>query len=186
MSETEKVLIRDARRTDARLIAWALTESFHFEHDAQEEERLREMVERDDTLYSYRHARVAEVDGVVVGSQTAYTGREYAAGRKECFQHVWPYITDAMVAEAPMESDEDEYHMEGIGILPKYRGWGISRLLIMDSVKRGQNRGYKKVAFLVAADSEGLMSYYERLGFRRTERLTLFDIDYIKMQYGQG
>ena len=91
-----------------------------------------------------------------------------------------------MVAEAPMESDEDEYHMEGIGILPEYRGRGISRLLIMDSVERGQNLDYKKVAFLVAADSEGLMGYYERLGFRRTERMTLFDIDYVKMQYGKS
>ena len=186
MSEPAKILIRDARQSDARLIAWALTESFHFEHDAEEEERLREMVERDDTLYSYRHARVAEVDGVVVGSQTAYTGKEYAQERKESFQHVWPYITDQMVAEAPMESDEDEYHMEGIAILPEYRGRDISRLLIMDSVNRGLNLGYKKVAFLVAAESEGLMCYYERLGFRRIERLTLFDIDYVKMQYGQG
>jgi len=177
----EKVILRDATIEDAPMIAWTMMESGGMSHAG--DERIRMSAANEECLYSYRFARVAEINGKVVGCQIAYTGEEYARLRRYTFRFIWPYVSDELIDSSPMEVDADEYHLESMAVLPEYRGRGISRLLIMDSVGIGRSKGYRHIAFLVDLGDAGMQAYYRRLGFVDEREIHLYKHDYIKMKY---
>lgn len=185
------LVIRDAVPADAPFIAWALAEAF--DADQTLYDRYLSVCEQPDTLYSWSRTRVAEIDGRVVGCQVTFTGEDYAILRKRSWLPIWgPRLTEEMIDSAPLEADPDEYHLDSIAVLPEYRGLGIARTLIMDSVHRGQSLGYRKIGLLSALRESAshdralhdcaLHDYYLRLGFVDEKPIRLFLTDYIKMR----
>lgn len=177
----ERIIIRDATIDDAPLIAWAMMEVGGFAH--AEDKNIRRSTVDDKCMYSFRYTRVAEVDGKAVGCQVAYTGEEYAHLCRYSYKTVWPDAPDELIDGCPCEADLDEYHLELMAVLPEYRGRGISRLLIMDSIGIGQSKGYHHITFLVELGDAGLQAYYRRLGFVDEREIHLYKNDYIKMKY---
>lgn len=176
------IIIRDATPADAELIAWTVAEASDGNHAYFD--RLKSIASETDNLFSWQNTRVAEVDGRAVGCQITFTGKHYASFRKRTWLAVWsPPLTEEIIDRAPLEADADEYHLDSIAILPEYQGRGISRALIMDSVRRGQALGYAHIAFLVETDKPSLHDYYARLGFVDEKPVRLFLTDYIKMRY---
>jgi len=176
------MIIRDATILDAPLIAWAVGET-NVNGRAFLERYVPE-IERDDSLFSWKCTRVAELDAVVVGCQIACRGEEYIRRRKLSWMNVWsPPLTEEMIDAAPFEAEEDEYHLDLMAVLPEFRGCGAGRMLIMDSVIRAKELGYKRISFLVECNMHSLHEYYRGLGFEDEKLVRIFSTDYMKMRY---
>lgn len=177
-----ELIIRDATIQDTQLIALAIGESNV--NGREFYERYIPEIRRDDSVFSWKCTRVAEFDGVPVGCQIAYSGNQYISWRKRSWMDVWaPPLTEEMIDAAPFEVEEDEYHLDSIAVLPEFRGRGIGRELIMDSVRRGKEFGYNHISFLVECDMPALHDYYSRLGFEDEFVMRIFETAYMKMRY---
>ena len=80
------VTIRDARVEDVRLVSdcvLASVDLYDFIHDSVGKDIALAVCGMDDTLYSYRNARVAEVGGMPTGCLVSYDGSIYAEARKK-------------------------------------------------------------------------------------------------------
>ena len=87
--------IRPATPADAAFLARCVCEGIGFEIFEQETEfntqvaaGLEPLAAREDTLYSYRHALVAEVEGNVAGALISYPGEQYHALRRTTFREL--------------------------------------------------------------------------------------------------
>ena len=140
-------IIRDAHPEDAPFLAKCIMAGMHFydfETDISEEtriyERLIECERRDDLLYSYRYTRIAEKDGIPVGSLLSYPGDIYQELRHKTFGELWPDLAQ-MDAESEMETGPGEFYLDSLAVLPQYRCLGIGRALLMDGMVTGDRFG---------------------------------------------
>lgn len=174
-----KLIIRDARAEEASFVAWTIAEAL----GTDQSNGFLAAARREDTIYSWKFARVAELDGVVVGCQVACTGDDYVRLRGRSWMTVWEGLTESYVESLPLESEADEYHLDSIAILPQYRGLHFSKDLIMDAVHIGEALGYKRASFAVDASHSALHEYYKTMGFRDEKSMRLGYTDFIKMYY---
>ena len=87
------VQLRDATSEDAPFIARVVLAGIEMlDMDVALPDNQRDLYEHlvgicrmDDTLYSYRNTRIAEVDGCAVGGLVAYDGARYAKMREKTF-----------------------------------------------------------------------------------------------------
>ena len=107
--------IRNAEPFDAPFLAKCVMAGMHlfdFEEETPDNgelyNRLTEYERRDDLLYTYKNSRVAEVDGVVVGSLLSYPGDIYKELRHRTFIELWPDMM-ALDAESEQETCPGEY-----------------------------------------------------------------------------
>ena len=77
-------VLRDATPSDAPFLAGCIMAGMHFydfetkiPNESDIYDRLIECERREDLLYSHRYTRVAEFDGVPVGSLLSYPGEIY-------------------------------------------------------------------------------------------------------------
>ena len=182
------ITIRDAVATDAPFIArcvWAAIEMLHIEDDVPDEmlEAFSYLVDiclMDDTLYSYRNAAVAEVDGCVVGALVAYDGARYAAMRKTTFDLVEKNM-GVKLEHNVMETGEGEFYLDSLAVLPQFRGLNIGKMLMQNRMELARGLGIGKVSILVDKDKPRLQAYYESLGFALAEEIFVFDSWYNKL-----
>ena len=119
------VLLRDASMIDAPFIARVVLaglDLLDMDEAMSEEQRpffnhLVDICGMDDTLYSYRHTRIAEVDGMAVGALVAYDGAPYAEMRAKTFGLVQQ--TSGMdLSKNAMETGPGEFYLDSMAILP--------------------------------------------------------------------
>jgi len=143
-------------------------------------EHLIENCRMDDTLYSYRNTRIAEIDGKSVGALVAYDGSHYAKMREKTFGLVQQ--TSGMdLSRNAMETGPGEFYLDSMAILSDYRGMGIGKLLMRDRVDFAFDNGFQKVTLLVDKDKPRLQQYYESEGFIFGEELFVFGSWYNKL-----
>lgn len=143
-------------------------------------EHLIEICRMDDTLYSYRNTRIAEIDGKSVGALVAYDGSHYAKMREKTFGLVQQ--TSGMdLSRNAMETGPGEFYLDSMAILSDYRGMGIGKLLMRDRVDFAFDNGFQKVTLLVDKDKPRLQQYYESEGFIFGEELFVFGSWYNKL-----
>lgn len=133
--------------------------------EAQERlfDRLCRSVVRTDTLYSYRNALVAKLNGTPVGVLVSYPGDRYAAGS---------HLTIAAVLDGAKEAPETapgEYYLDSMAIAPEARGLGIGLRLLRAGIDCGTKAGCDRVTLLVDGEKPRLEQYYTRAGFVREE-----------------
>ena len=182
------ITIRDAVAADAPFIArcvWAAIEMLHIEDDVPDEMReafsyLVGICLMDDTLYSYRNAAVAEVDGCIVGALVAYDGARYAAMRKTTFDLVEKNM-GVKLEHNVMETGEGEFYLDSLAVLPQFRGLNIGKMLMQNRMELARGLGIGKVSILVDKDKPRLQAYYESLGFALTEEIFVFHSLYNKL-----
>lgn len=186
---TERLTIRDARLEDAPFLAKCIMAGMHF-YDFETEipqekkiyERLIESERRADTLDSYANTRVAEVDGVVVGSLQSYPGDIYRDLRRKTFTEFWPELAEEE-ATYDQETDPGEYYLDCVAVLPAYRRRGIGRALLQDGIAKGISLGYRQIALVADAEMPHLVRLYESLGFVPAEHRHAFGVDFMRMIY---
>jgi len=143
-------------------------------------EHLIEICRMDDTLYSYRNTRIAEIDGKSVGALVAYDGSHYAKMREKTFGLVQQ--TSGMdLSHNAMETGPGEFYLDSMAILSDYRCMGIGKLLMRDRVDFAFDNGFQKVTLLVDKDKPRLQQYYESEGFAFSEEMFVFGAWYCKL-----
>lgn len=182
------VQLRDATSEDAPFIARVVLAGIELlDMDAALPDNQRVLYEHlvgicrmDDTLYSYRNTRIAEVDGCAVGALVAYDGARYAMMREKTFGLVQQ--TSGMdLNHKAMETGPGEFYLDSMALLSDYRGVGIGKMLMRDRVDFSLSNGFQKVTLLVDKDKPRLQRYYECEGFAFSEEMFVFGAWYNKM-----
>lgn len=182
------VQLRDATSEDAPFIARVVLAGIELlDMDAALPDNQRVLYEHlvgicrmDDTLYSYRNTRIAEVDGCAVGALVAYDGARYAMMREKTFGLVQQ--TSGMdLNHKAMETGPGEFYLDSMAILSDYRGAGIGKMLMRDRIDFSLSNGFQKVTLLVDKDKPRLQRYYECEGFAFSEEMFVFGAWYNKM-----
>ena len=185
-----KVLIRDADIVDAPFIARVVLagiEMLEIDAEVIDEqkpilEHLMDICRMDDTLYSYRHTRVAEMDGKVVGALISYDGARYAVMRAKTFGLVRQ--TSGMdLSQNAMETGAGEFYLDSMATLSEYRGRKIGLHLMRDRMDWAKHNGFEAITLLVDKDKPLLQKYYESLGFAFSEEMFVFEAWYNKLLF---
>lgn len=157
----------------------AAVDLYDFKEESIEKDIAERVCAREDTLYTYRHARIAEVDGEVAGCLVSYDGSVYAEAR---------VITFAMFAEAGREIPETvietgpgEWYLDSMAIVPEFRGCGIGHSLMEDALSTARAKGLGVASLIVECSKPKLRDYYADLGFRDERIVDAFGDKYIRM-----
>ena len=175
------ITLRDATMVDSPFIARVVLAGIDMLSIEQELpvaqkpifEQLVEICRLDDTLYSYRNTRLAEVDGQVVGALVGYDGGRYAEMRAKTFGMI-ARNSGVELSHNAMETVAGEFYLDSMAILSDYRGMGIGKRLMRDRMDFALSNGFEKVTLLVDKDKPRLQQYYESEGFVFSEDLFVF------------
>lgn len=143
-------------------------------------EHLIEICRMDDTLYSFRNTRIAEIDGHCAGALVAYDGARYAKMREKTFGFV-KQTSGMDLNHNAMETGPGEFYLDSMAILSDYRGIGFGKMLICDRVDFAFSNGFQMVTLLVDKDKPHLQKYYESVGFAFSEEMFVFGSCYNKL-----
>jgi len=182
------LLLRDATPMDAPFIARVVLagiEMLEIDAEVTEEHQpilthLIDICRMDDTLYSYRHTRIAEMDAKTVGALICYDGARYAEMRAKTFGLV-QQTSGLDLSKNAMETGEGEFYLDSMAILPEFRGRKIGLQLMRDRMDWASQNGFETIALLVDKDKPHLQRYYESLGFAFREEIFVFGAWYNKM-----
>lgn len=181
--------IRPATREEAPFLARCVCEGIGFEifehetaFNTQVAAGLEPLAAREDTLYSYRHAMVAEVEGNVVGALISYPGAQYHQMRTVTFREI-PAFKDWDMEAMCDEAGVGEYYLDTLAVLPSYRRHGIGAALMRERIAWAEQHCPElKISLLVDPDNHNGQRIYTRLGFVVTDRhVVAFDHLYWKM-----
>lgn len=175
-----KMIIENAKREDASFIADAIIEAIGEDiatdlagenctvkdvHDL-----FQRLAEREDTQYSYLNTRIARTDcGEAVGACISYDGALLKKLRVHFFKEAnttlgWN-VSDDEMESWPGETEPDEFYLDTLMVLPKYRGQGFAKALIADARKKAAITG-KPLGLLCDLDNDRAHRLYESAGFR--------------------
>ena len=179
----KKIDIRNATRSDIPFVAesvLAAIDLYDFTGECAELESTVTVCSEDDTLYSYKNARIAEVDGTAAGCLISYNGNGYAESREKTF---------AMFAEMGIhiniggaETGPGEYYLDSMAVKPEYRGLQLGHLLMEDALNLARRSGdCLKAGLLVEKGKPRLKDYYARIGFSIEEEMEAFGSILYKM-----
>ena len=182
------LLLRDATPMDAPFIARVMLAGIEMlEIDAEVTDdhqpiltHLIDICRMDDTLYSYKHTRIAEMDNKTVGALIGYDGARYAAMRAKTFGLV-QQISGLDLSKNAMETGEGEFYLDSMAIVPEFRGKKIGLQLMRDRMDWASQNGFETITLLVDKDKPQLQRYYESLGFAFSEEMFVFGAWYNKM-----
>lgn len=142
------------------------------------------MASREATQYSWQGAFVAEVDGVVAGAIVGYDGARLAALREGTFGVLREHL--GRVPEIADETQEGEYYLDSVGVLPQFRGRGVGRVLIEAFCESAFGRGHKRVGLIVDDENPTAQRLYTSLGFERVGTKLFFGHRMWHLQKIQG
>jgi ribosomal protein S18 acetylase RimI-like enzyme len=136
---------------------------------------LEDMAAGGGTLFSHRHAWIAEEEGSTRGMLLGYTG---AAKRAQdpltglvLVRHLKIDMVRRLGPLLRMQSTigrigADEYYISNVAVFPDHRGRGIGAMLIARAGAEARSAGSRAVVLDVEIDNPDAQRLYERLGFR--------------------
>ncbi len=164
------IIIRQALKKEAPqiaelfMLAWpvdVILESNHVSYDWFHES-ITLVAASEQTIYSYENTIVAEIDGKVVGAMCAYDGADY----QELKQPIIDILGKDSGFAQLKETEEGEFYLDSVGVLPEYRGRGIASKIIEAQCERAVSLGHKVAGLIVDLDNPRAEALYTRLGFR--------------------
>ena len=181
-------ILRDARPSDAAFLADCILAGMHFA-DFEDvpsglRERLAECERREDTLYTYAHTRIAEVDGHPAGALLSYPGALYKELKERTFKEFWPAFFEQFADDDP-ETEAGEYYLDSLAVHPAYRKQGIGRALLEDGIRIGLSQGYNRIALVADSDYPHLIRLYASIGFVPADHRHAFGTDFQRMIYSK-
>ncbi|MCM1176316.1 MAG: GNAT family N-acetyltransferase [Clostridium sp.] len=184
----ENIVIRNAEAGDIPLVAkctMAAIGMYDFEEPMQQEQEkayrcLIGICGMEDSLYSYRKARVAAVNGDAAGCLISYGGEGYNEARAKTFRIVKEEV-GIDLSGSDTETGPGEYYLDTMALLPEFRGHSLGRRLMLDGIRKGMEAGYGRTTLIVDKGHPRLMEYYAGIGFTPEHEMTCFGDVYIKM-----
>ncbi len=126
---------------------------------------LDEIVRTEDSQYSYHNALLAMADDVPAGAIIGYDGGLLNRLRDTTLSVIHKYNPRLTVVDD--ETEEGEFYLDSIGILPEFRGCGIGRKLLLAMRDKAFSSGHKRVGLLVDYENPQAEKLYASLGFER-------------------
>lgn len=188
------ITLRDATPADAPFIAHAVIAALHEgEMPAQPfatpvSQVLVQAIVQEPILYSYRHTRMADVDGQPAGCFVTYDGALFLPLRPLTYQVLGQALgftgplpdADPTLQQEP-ETRPGEFYLDSLAVLPQHRQSGVGRLLVVDAICQGRNRGHHRFTGLVATDSPHLLRFYQSEGLQPVGQQLLFGTPYHRL-----
>ena len=136
------------------------------DHTPEDVERLfTHLASMEDSQYSYRNTLVAlDEEGEVAGVCVSYDGARLHRLRRRFFEAARTMLGKEMEGMAD-ETSADEFYIDTVAVVPRLRGRGIGRALLLASVERARRCG-KQAGLLVDPDNPRAEQLYRSLGFR--------------------
>ncbi len=123
---------------------------------------------------SYEFVTVAEIDGRIAGSASAYSGIEHAGSDQQILVKAagpWRTVRMALIAVAMWpfarflnRVPADDHYLQAITVDDEWRGHGVGSLLIEHVEETARRAGSTRVSLDVATDNGDAQRLYERLG----------------------
>jgi ribosomal protein S18 acetylase RimI-like enzyme len=165
------ISIRPAKINDAeliaRVVAFAIGDAETLQSYCGENYLcvLTEVAAQEETLYSWCHTLVAEVDGSVAGAIIGYDG----ALLKELHRKTFAVINEltGLTPTLPNETEAGEYYLDSVAVLPEFRNIGVGRVLIESLYRRAKSEGHSRFGLIVDHDNPAAERLYINLGFTR-------------------
>ena len=175
--------LRPAIMEDAPFVAWTVLTALDLPTD--DITMALRACQRDDTLYSWRHATLAVDGDKPVGCLVAYEGARYAEMRERTWNLIWGRDDNATsFAGVELETYPGEYYLDSMAILPQYRGKGIGRQLLLHAVEQGKRLGCSCSCstLIVSTDKPRLQVHYQSIGFTECGSIEFFGHKYNRMK----
>lgn len=176
------IIMRGATSEDVTFVAecvLAAVDRYDFRSECPQLALTEQICGREDTLYSFRNAWIATIEGTTIGCLIAYDGTEYAKAREITYGIMKRNGVDLTGTEA--ETGPGEFYLDTLVLRPNFRKYGIGRLMIRYAVETARSRGLDRCSLIVSKDKERLGQYYESLGFRIDKEIAAFGEPYLKM-----
>ncbi len=163
------ITIRKAHKEDAPqiaglfMLAWPVEDILESNGLSYDElhESITSVAASEQTIYSYENTYVAEADGKVVGAMCAYDGADY----QRLKQPIVDFLGNDSGFAQLKETEEGEFYLDSVGVLPEYRGRGIASKLFEAQCERAASLGHKVAGLIVDVDKPQAEVLYARLGF---------------------
>ncbi len=164
------IIIRLATREDtaiiARAIAMAVGHDAAFNYCGKDYlVVLAEIADTENTQYCWRNALIAEVGGVTAGAVVGYDGARLEQLREGTYSVLRKHFGQA--PDIPDETEQGEFYLDSLGVLPEFRGQGAGRALLVALCNRAFAEGHERVGLIVDYDNPRAEALYKSLGFRR-------------------
>ncbi len=184
--------LRPATPDDAPFIAKVMIEAIHrdtlqpdgtLRAEYQKTfQRVLPVVLRTDTLYSWKHATIAETqNGTPIAGIIAYKGENYKDTRRTTFA----LLADVLDFDPTKMDDEarpGELYIDSLATMPPYRGTGVGRTLIQHWIQKAKEQGLT-ATLAVSPDNPRALALYQHLGFRDAGPLFIFGENYRRFSF---
>lgn len=128
-------------------------------------ERLCTVVQREDTLYSWRHGRLCELsDGTPIAGAVCYDGALYGPLRGRTFD----LLRDVLDFDPSLMEDEavfGQHYLDSLATLPPFRGMGAAGLLMHHWMTQARKLGLTPT-LIVFPTNKHAIALYHKMGFR--------------------
>ena len=118
---------------------------------------------REEGGFSYRHARVAVIDGSMAGMSLAY--RLDDPGDPVEPESLPPMVRPLVELEALAPGS---WYINAVAAYPEWRGQGVGNALMMDCEEAAVAAGVYAMSLIVASENAAAHRLYLRLGYRET------------------
>ncbi len=178
------IIIRDAVPADANFIAKTVLcamglAEFGLEHD--DLSAFEQVCSREDTLYSYKNARIAAAGELPVGCLVSYPGELYEEARDRTWNNLFTETGFHLPEDPAAETVSGEYYLDSLAVVPEFRGHEIGKLLLKDGIEKGKRLGYRKIGLIVDSFHPKVRDYYATLGFIPGDEMIFFGEPYTRM-----
>jgi len=133
---------------------------------------------RENTLVVTGETAEGLVVGALVGSRVEDTRRSNLRTAALLLRWYGPRVFShfprlARAGFALRDLEQADYYLSHIAVLPEHRGRGAGRELLLAGEARARQQGARRCVLDVEEHNEGALSFYARLGYRRSSILTI-------------
>jgi ribosomal protein S18 acetylase RimI-like enzyme len=173
----EDIKIRPASEADAKLIARVVAMAMGEECatllcGADYMNILEQIALAEGTQYSYTNALIALVNGEPAGAVVGYDGALLEPLRSATVSVIKKSFSEYSLPDD--ETQAGEFYIDSLGVLPKFRGYGVGKRLLMAMTGKGLALGCSKVGLIVDVENPGASSLYCACGFEEVGEKLFF------------
>ncbi len=142
----------------------------------------REIARMDDSLYSWRHAVIAQYDGQDAAVLISYNGAIYAEASKKTFEFIRDNGGDDFT-RMTHEAEAGEWYLDTLAVLPEFRHKGIATALLEHGIEQGKQKpDINAITLYLDPDHPWVVDLYSSVGFVHAGEAIIFGELYKKME----
>ena len=111
--------------------------------------------------YSYRNMRVVECEGKIAGLALSLVIQKKTA---EEIKKIPPLFS---AFNALRQTVIGSFYLDSLTVSPQFRGLGLGKMLVEDTIEKAKAVGNKKICLLVFEKNKLAVGLYEKLGFKK-------------------